>query len=128
MHGGVKMTRLNNILSTSEIYAHIFSNPGLCYNLYCMQHIMELRNSTSNPLLCMKSQNYSIIGETDDALSELSSLRVFQVDKRTPTLDLVDVFDLSGQPRKSGELSFHDNEDLDKYLATNQMIGGIRFM
>ena len=89
---------------------------------------MELRNSTSNPLLCMKSQNHSVIGETDDALSELSSLRVFQIDKRTPTLDLIDVFDLSGQPRKTGELSFHDAEDLDKYLATNQMIGGVRFM
>ena len=83
---------------------------------------------TSDQYSCMRYQIYSTVGETGDALSELSSIRVFQVDKRTPTLDLVDVFDLSGQPRKSGEFSFHDAEDLDKYLATNQMIGGIRFM
>ena len=83
---------------------------------------------TSDPYSCMRYKNYSIVGETDDALSELSSLRVFQIDKRTPTLDLVDVFDLSGQQRNSGELPFHDAEDLDKYLAANQMIGGIRFM
>lgn len=83
---------------------------------------------TSVPYSCMRYQIYSIVGETDDALSELSSLRVFQIDKRTPALDLVDVFDLSGQPRKSGEFPFHDADDLDKYLVTNQMIGGIRFI
>ena len=83
---------------------------------------------TPDSYSCMKYQIYSIVGETDDALSQLSSLRVFQIDKRTPTLDLVDVFDLSGQPRKSGEFSFHDAEDLDKYLATNKIIGGTRFM
>ena len=83
---------------------------------------------TSDPYSCMRYQIYSTVGETDDALSELSSQRVFQTGKGTPALDLVDVFDLPGQPRKSGEFSFHDAEDLNKYLAMNQLIGGIRFM
>ena len=87
-----------------------------------------VKNTISNPYSCMRYQSYSIVGETNDALSELSSLRVFQTEKRTPTLDLIDVFDSSGQPRKSGEFIFHDVEGLDKYLTTNPILGGIRFM
>ena len=86
-----------------------------------------VRTPILNPYSCMKYQNYSIVGETNDALSELSSLRVFQTDKQTPTLDL-DVFDLSRQPRKSEKCTFHNAEDLDKYLTMNPMIVGIRFM
>lgn len=88
----------------------------------------EAKTPISNPYSSMRYQSYSIVGEINDALSEMSSLRVFQTHKQTSTLDLVDDFDLSGQPRKSGEFTFHDVEDLDKYLTTNPMIGGIRFM
>lgn len=97
-----------------------------CYVEGCTQDTMDVKNPISSQYSCMRYQSYSIVGETNDALSELSSLRVFQPEKRTPTLDLIDVFDSSGQPRKSDE--FHDVEDLDKYLNMNPMIGGIRFM
>ena len=86
---------------------------------------MELKTPISEPYSCMRYQIYSIVGKIDDALSELSSLEVFQTETRTPSLDLIDVLDSSGQPRKNG---FHDVEDLDKYLTVNPMIVGIRFM
>lgn len=129
-HSKIKMIRLYNTLPTCEIDAHVLSNPMLCQNNMEVKASRQqgVKTPISNPYSCTRYQTYSIVGETNDALSEMSSVRVFQTDKKTPTLNLVDVLDLSGQPRKSGDFTFHDVEDLDKYLMMNPMIGGIRFM
>ena len=71
---------------------------------------------------------YSIVGEPNDAWSQLSILKVFQPDDWRSTLDLVDVFNPCEQPRKIRQLTFHDAEDLDTYLASNPVTGGTRFM
>lgn len=80
---------------------------------------------TLNPCSLLRYQNYSVVGEASDAWSELASLKVFQPESWRPTLDLVDVINPSSKSRK---VTSHDAEDLDRYLASNPMIGGTRFM
>lgn len=77
---------------------------------------------------CLKYSNYSVIGEQNDAWSQLSSLDVFQPKNERPTVDLVDVDSPCGQPIQSRNVTFHDADDLDKYLASNPIKGRTRFM
>ncbi len=83
---------------------------------------------TFDPCSRQRHQIYSVVGEANEAWSQLSSLKVFQSESRRPILDLVDVVHPSEQPRRSTQTTFHDAEDLDKYLTSNPMIGGTRFM
>lgn len=83
---------------------------------------------TLNPCSRLRYQNYSVVGEANDAWVQLSSLKVFQSESRRPTLDLVDVINPCGQQCKSRKETFNEAEDLDKYLASTPMMGGIRFM
>ena len=77
----------------------------------------------------MRYQNcYSVVGEANDAWSQLSSLKVFQPEDLRPTLDLIDIIKPCEQPRKIRQVTFHDAENLDMYLASNPVIGGTRFM
>ena len=86
------------------------------------------RNSNFKSCPRMRHHNYSVVGEVNDAWWQLSSLNVFQPESGRPTLDLVDVVNSSGQPNRGQKVTFHDAEELDKYLAGNQTIGRTRFM
>ena len=71
---------------------------------------------------------YSVIGEANDAWSQLSSLDVFQSKNERPTVDLIDVDNPCEQPINICKVPFHDADDLDKYLASNSLEGRTRFM
>ncbi len=71
---------------------------------------------------------YSVIGQAEDAWSQLSSLKVFHSDGGRSAVDLVDVIDPCRQPSKSHIVTFNDTESLDNYLASNPIIGRTRFM
>lgn len=86
------------------------------------------RNSNLKPCSHMRHHNYSVVGEANDAWWQLSSLKVFQPESGRPTLDLVDVVSSCGQPNGGHKVTFHDAEDLDRYLASNPTIGRTRFM
>ena len=61
----------------------------------CTQDVMELKNLISESYSYIRYQIYSIVGKIDDVLLELLSLEVFQTEKGTPSLDLIDILDLS---------------------------------
>ena len=80
------------------------------------------------PCSCLKYPIYSVVGEANDAWSQLSSLEIFQSKNETPTVELIDVENPCGQPSKTCQVTFHDAEDLDKYLANSPTTDRIRFM
>ena len=82
----------------------------------------------SEPHSCLRYPNYTVDGELNDALSQLSFLQVFQPANEKPTVLLVDVGTPREQPSKSPQITFHNAEDLDKYLASNPVTGRTRFM
>lgn len=88
----------------------------------------EGKTLNSEPCSCLKYSNYSVIGEANDAWSQLSSLNVFQSENERHMVDLVDVDDPCGQSIKSHRVTFHDASDLDNYLASNPIKGRTRFM
>lgn len=82
----------------------------------------------SEPCSCLKYSNYSVIGDANDAWSQLSSLDVFQSENGRIIVDLVDVDNTCGQSIKSHKVTFHDAYGLDNYLTSNPIKGRTRFM
>ena len=77
---------------------------------------------------CPIYQTYSTVGEASHAWSHLLSLKVFEADDETPTVNLIDIVRPCGQPYTNRKFTFDNAEDLDKYLTSNPMNDRTRFM
>lgn len=70
-------------------------------------------------------KNYSVVGDADEAWSQLASYKVFGPESWTPTLDLID---LDVKQRRKDSKSFLNAEALRDHLNNTSWTSGTRFM